>query len=198
MAERPIIFNGEMVRAILDSRKTQTRRVIRPQPKRLNENNFGFPVGQHSKAINIKDDLWGYQTKRWRPNKNSAFRQVTSKPFMCPYGKVGDLLWVKETRWRNGGYVATDTPNINHEGKKSARFMKKIDARIWLEITNIRVERVQDITKEDSKAEGVIIRNIGETYWRAFRELWDPINAKSGFGYDKNPWVWVITFKKVD
>jgi hypothetical protein len=160
MKEHPLLFTNDMVRAILDDRKTQTRRV---------------PVERY---------------RNW---------------------KVGDLIWVREA-WcyakmsgydarDDGGeiwYRATDLGICEGTWKPSIHMFRKF-ARIFLEITGLRVERAQEINEKDTKAEGVIIRNIGETYWRAFRTLWDSINAKRHGGiyaWDKNPEVKVIEFKR--
>ncbi len=193
--DRPIIFNSEMVRAILDGRKTQTRRVIKPQP------NYQKRFGQPESEVNA----------------DIAKRK-------CPYGKVGDRLWVQETLYRvvpawigkykaDGKTVGGDLPLVYPWKCKvlSGRFMPKSCARIWLEITKIRVERVQDISEEDAKAEGVEpqeikhLREIAETipdssycpHKLTFSELWDSINEKRGYGWDVNPWCWCISFKKV-
>ena len=238
--ERGLICCAESVRGFLENRKSQTRRIIKPQPKKLNERIFGFPVGQYSNVANIKNNLWVYQTKRWRPNRNSAFRQVSSPPFKCPYGQVGDRLWVRETFVIENpeyyGYdyeLPTDRPIEYHGPEKTqpliphyratepepnivpiddiedelddrtrwrpSIFMSKWAARIWLEITNIRVERVQDIDENGACAEGCELytseTNLGPV--RTFERLWDSLHAKRGFGWDKNPWVWVLEFKRI-
>ena len=186
MAEHPIIFSTEMVRAILDGRKTQTRRIIKPEPNYMKE--FG------ETDDNVKHNI----AKR-----------------VCPYGQVGDTLWVREALYCDekghfGRYKADNKPvggelplvwcwKTKH---LSGRFMPKIQARIFLEITNIRVERVQDISEKDCYAEG-ITEDEAIKYWHdgpqpvwAFSDLWDSLNAKRGFGWDKNPFVWCIEFKR--
>lgn len=176
MKERPIIFNGEMVRAILDGRKTQTRRVIKPQP----------------------DGPWA------APGRT-----------MCPYGQPGDRLWVRETwahvpRTAYGSlgmqdpsdedmaaiYRATFDRSPPGTGWKPSIYMPKWAARIWLEIINVRVERVQEITNEGALAEGVEEHQIPHTWM--FRELWDSINAKRGYSWDSNPSIWVVEFRRSD
>jgi hypothetical protein len=188
--EKPIIFNSEMVRAILDDRKTQTRRIIK-NPQKL-------------EGLMLKGEA-----SQW-----------------CPYGGVGDTIWVREgfryaifglgcggkasgIEYKSGGIkfakkahkYAKQPKNKDKHGHharwRPSIHMPRWAARIFLEITGLRVERVQDISEEDTKAESVVIRNIGETWWRAFHNLWDSINAKRGYGWDKNPWVWVIEFKRV-
>lgn len=214
-----------MVREILDGRKTQTRRVIRPQPS----NKFIF--------ASIHPDCPDYY--RWLTDKRPGCGLIHN--VKIPY-KVGDRLWVRECWLLNGSantlriqYKASDSEyrpddkrwcgrlvskhapkhiieaqNMwnKHNEKitgheipwRSSRFMPKWAARIFLEITNIRVERVQDICEEDAKAEGVLNRLSCENptdptgYVEAFEVLWDSLNAKRGYGWDKNSWIWVIEF----
>lgn len=181
MKERPILFNAEMVRAILDGRKTQTRRICKEQP-------IDEPIQHH---------LQGADWSLWRFDFRNEVGDVYYKTIRCPYGKVGDRLWVKEKHslGGNGVFFPDNCDGTVHIAWTSARFMKKIYARIWLEITNIRVEKVQEISEIDIKAEGIDIRT--DKSYTLFPALWDSINAKCGFGWDKNCWVWVIEFKKV-
>ena len=172
MKERPIIFNTEMVKAILEGRKTQTRRVIKPQPSGI------ILVWEH-----------------------------------CPYGQVGDRLWVRET-WNAGhdgqslpvfkaGLSADLTKELEADelwsGWKPSIHMPRWASRITLEITEIRVERLQEITEEDAKAEGCVKQiKDGLIFDSAIHEyswLWDSLNAK--YPWESNPWVWVISFKGV-
>lgn len=161
MTERPILFSGPMVRAILDGRKTQTRRVAKDRDK------------------------------------------------PCKYGIAGDRLWVRET-WQSAAamgvchasddyfvYRATDPDWETCEGWqwRPSIFMPRKASRITLEITDVRAERLQDITNKDARAEGLARGTVYPRMW--FEDLWDSINAKRGFGWDVNPFVWVITFKKV-
>jgi len=185
--ERPIIFSGEMVRAILEGRKSMTRRVIKPQP-----------------TTDLKSGAVGY----W-----SCAPDV--KEFLCPYRKPGDILWVRET-WRQGDgfygigqsvfYRADEEWNTGASWKPSIHMPRRA-SRITLEIINIEVERLQEISEEDAQAEGMInskgFNALPSYYSEAhytlkFKKLWDSINAKRGFGWDVNPWVWMIEFKKVE
>ncbi len=178
MKTRPIIFQPEMVRAILDGRKSQTRRVIKPQPYILT----------------------GTQPDEW-PDEY---------PELCPYGVPGDRLWVRETMWRNSGYIENDKPKLKNDGKIPSIHMPRWKSRLTLEITNVRVERVQDISYQDVFCEGIDKRNIrsfelfGDSEHRLlvarrhFQVLWDKMHKKRGFGWSENPWVWVVEFKKVD
>ena len=183
MKERPILFSGEMVQAILDGRKTQTRRVIKPQP--------GIAPGI--------GPVW----------KGSDYCKEWIRE--CPYGIHGDRLWVRET-WASfkGGvyYRAEGSNNARIEetvGWRPSIFMPKIISRIWLEITDIRVERVQEISPQDVCREGIRPTipggfEIDECDWigaQQFKPLWDSINAKRGYGWDMNPWVWVISFRRI-
>jgi len=194
--EHPIIFGTESVKAILEGRKTQTRRVIKPQP--------------------INADYWTFHQDTpfngaFYPNTDNALPKLLK----CPYGQVGDRLWVKETWWEDSGdiYFKVDCPtmptNMHFEkGKwKSALFMPRKFSRINLEITGLRVERLQEITGEDAITEGFLTYFGTKSYDEykmgtlmhspisQFTQYWDSLNAKRGYGWETNPWVWVIEFK---
>lgn len=191
MSERPILFSSEMVRAILDGRKTQTRRVIKPQP------------------IDI-DRIGGTFAASWNEKTAEVY-----EPFACKYGIAGDRLWVREA-WRCFGgreyeyqqhqpsirYRATEEltgPDygLGQQWRPSIH-MPRWASRITLEITNIRVERVQDISQQDAACEGVDFVNTGD-FVTPFATLWDSINAtRDGgkFAWTANPWVWVIEFRR--
>ena len=207
MKERPIIFSGEMVRAILEGRKTQTRRVVKPQPEAVHDGEPYWFIG-------------GYRAWNYRPSSAVPLR-AGGNPLPCPYGQPGDRLWVRET-WKpcfddgsGTAYRAARTPGTpEHKGPwKPSTFMPRDRSRLTLVIESVRVERVQAITWADAAAEAVTIGKIRQSVgypapWRgymrdenpveAFNRLWDSINAKSGFGWAVNPWVWVITFKRVE
>lgn len=189
MRELPILFNTEMVKAVLDSKKTQTRRLMKPQPPDWSRNTYNF-YG----AINL--------------------RLPDGKLIRYPYGQTGDRLYVRETflvmhrlnrvdriYYRaDGDDPLADTP---YSGWVASIHMPKKYARIWLEVTDVCIERVQDISWQDARAEGIKDEPRGdldktEYYWRAFRNLWNSIYAKSDYGWDANPWVWVVEFKKLD
>lgn len=209
MKERPILFSAPMVRAILCDRKTQTRRVVKPQPThRLIEG-----VAHITAGMNPADDgqLW------YDANCIHTGREVR-----CPYGRVGDRLWVRET-WR-----ITSNPDAPYSGlrieyraqgerylefseyeacdkyvREAARWRPSIHmprwaSRLTLEITGVRVQKVQDISEDDAKAEGVpsLLPVADVRYRDAFRSLWDSINGKK-FPWSSNPWVWVIEFKRL-
>lgn len=191
MTERPILFSAPMVRAILEDRKTQTRRVVKPQPhptwtmnvdKRLRR---GIPLGDLLKGSILSD------TARFR----------------CPYGLPGDRLWVRET-WTEckncgvvnyaAGWKVVCCKACDQElgAWKPSIHMFREDSRILLEVTDVRVQRVQDISREDAIAEGM----PGGQGWPPVEEfslLWNQINLARGFGWAVNPWVWAISFKRV-
>ena len=218
MKQRPIIFNTEMVKAILDGRKTQTRRILKvPKNGRIKPGTVVHSNG----VISICFDQSG--CAEWKMLK-------------CPHGKIGEHLWVRET-WATEKYCDNKKPSELHgietiwflsdgdyngigthtQGKtRPSIFMPRWASRINLEITDIRVERVQDIKERDCEAEGIeVAESIGDyagTLWTArtgkatfsffdaqsaFQYLWDSINAKRGYGWESNPHVWIIEFKKV-
>ena len=188
--ERPIIFSGEMVRAIIDGRKTQTRRVVRPQPEMI-------PQGAMLRSCGVWEILIGAD--------NLA---VTTAD--CPHGVTGDRRWVRESFQAapGGGYWYKADDRYDYpcpEGYVSAwkpsTHMPRRASRILLEIASVRVERVQEISEEDIDAEGTWFpgkRPENGDPRLGFEMLWNLINAKRGFGWDVNPWVWVIEFKRVE
>lgn len=192
---KPIIFSSEMVRAILEGRKTQTRRVVKPQP------------------IKVRHALW-----QWEHNRRTLCRDSDTLTFSLvehsPY-QIGGLLWVRET-WRTSRqyddakplevpedsslWYSADWTSIRRLGQKPGKkrpsiFMPRWASRITLRIVDVRAERVQDISEGDACAEGIA---IGEATWTGYRkqfcELWDSI-VKRAFSWKINPWVWVIEFK---
>lgn len=227
MKETGILFSGGLIPAIQDGSKTQTRRVLRTQP-------LGTPS-----SVEVRGTIG-----RWHAIY-SGWEVACGKyhEWKCPYGKVGDRLWVRET-WdfrpmsgecakhriaiigykADGATKAVEVPReanpTVHSKWRSPRFMPKWAARIWLEITGISVERVQDISEEDAIAEGVHRKHLDDlgqtwkTYRRGFESLWDSLNAKRGYPWSEeelpegmktgngrmlygNPWVWKIEFKKL-
>lgn len=182
MSERQIIFSTPMVKAILDGRKTQTRRVVKPQAEKYNS------VLLKPYIIYPCDNIYEFGD--------------FCEPIKCPYGQPGDVLWVRET-WteiENRILYKSDLYNescgeLTIKWKPSIHMPRKY-ARIFLEVTNIRVERVQDITNDDAKAEGII--RPDELYIAQFPALWNSINDKRGFGWSVNPWVWVVEFKRIE
>lgn len=192
LKEQPILFSGEMIRAILRGRKTQTRRVIKPQPK-SQPYPYQFPSGE-----------WA-----WKSNTPHQFGLTTGH--FCPYGQPGDRLWVRETWYRQFGgseivYRADGEQGIHKWD--SPLFMPRKSSRITLEIIGVRIERVQDISEDDCDKEifgGDFPHNVipdygfhgGMSIQECFAVIWDSLNAKRGYGWDVNPWVWVIEFKRI-
>lgn len=206
--ERPILFSGPMVRAILDGRKTQTRRAGKDQEHR--------PVDED-------EDGWYWQ----KPIGEEGIVYHSRVHVRCPYGVPGDTLWVREC-WgapdadhplcvdgrkpqRGDRMVYRANPADDYQwgsGKPSqggfvwraSIHMPRWASRITLEVTDVRIERVQETSVDDAIAEGVWLDPPDAPGFRselrpAFRKLWDSLNAKRGFGWEANPWVWVITFK---
>jgi hypothetical protein len=185
MKERPILFSGPMVQAILDGRKTQTRRVVKPQPEYWEQTGgYHYPLDK-------------------KPYRGAPVGRVRSiDEYRCPYGQPGDRLWVRETWHQYAGgeviYRADYGPESYQAGAKGWRpsiFMPRWASRITLEITGVRVERVQDISADDARAEGVSAPDVLPR--SKFATLWDSINAKRGYGWDMNPWCWCVEFKAV-
>lgn len=193
MKERPILFSTEMVQSILEGRKTQTRRVVA---------NDGCDLINKPNSILCSPSSNGV----------SHFRSIGGLTifagYKCPYGKVGDKLWVRETFSRiitpKGEktfiYKADDDcykdTIEDWQGWTPSIHMPKEAARIWLEITDIRVERLQDISEGDVKAEGVLPAKCCDSYYHGFSILWQSIKGEESWRQD--PFVWVIKFKKID
>lgn len=226
---RPILFSGEMVRAILDGRKTQTRRIVKPQPN----------AGPKGELVNLGGRDWG------------LLDNDLSGLWPCPYGATGSHLWVKEAhrfgmhadlwdaveykadgawmkpRWLDEatGWKFGEACGENSGLWRSPIFMPRWASRILLEVTDVRVERVQDISAADVAAEGTPGMVCGRYQcWRCngqgrnvstptgcphcggsgndhawhFQKLWDSINAKRGYGWTANPWTWVVSFKVIE
>jgi hypothetical protein len=199
MKERPILFSAPMVKAILGGHKTQTRRVIKPQPE-----------------VHTSEKPWGENVKvmQWRDKIDTPLNIAPDclRSF-CPYGQPGDHLWVRETfSEAHYTYGAENTPSSrivyradmpntsNFLGWKPSIFMPRWASRIMLEITDVRVERVQETSEGDVIAEGIDWAECNHSYSQAigaYADLWDNINAKRGYSWEINPWVWALTFKRV-
>ena len=257
MAERPMIFGGESVRAIFAARKTQTRRVVsfeslRPEP-------FG-----HADVEAVRLEADGFHCRAGK------FNVWSRKPLSCLYGVVGDRLWIRETwcelirpHWeesslpkdhlssryglprRNACAYKAETTPAGEEARadygyqwKTPLFMPRWASRLTLEVTEVRVERLQDISEADAVAEGCVPRPAAKSWggfqrhedgersfvqggapssgpppdWMEHPELqtvvppmsarevyrcaWDSLNAKRGFSWESNPWVWAVTFRR--
>lgn len=201
--ERPILFNGEMVRAILDGRKTQTRRIVKLPPGEWESISGGEEFEDNS-------GVWGIESPKLK------FGRVVGS-IRCPYGRVGDRLWIRETwgihRSEDDGeesivYFADPGWDVIALRRRPSIHMRRQDSRLTLEIASIRVERLQEITDADALAEGttIIAGAKGHSFAEAdagipmrdytprdfFRGLWETINGN----WDANPWIWVIEFQR--
>jgi len=213
--ERPILFSGPMVQAIIEGRKTQTRRVVKPQPELSQGWELQVPGPQSKRALAVCWDCMRYGVEPGSPSHNH--RWDTSKNWRVPYGVPGDRLYVRENlRWEQGAsdvihgvemqdpatllYEADDAPVQGGEIDEFDAFsrrcrrdvvpsihMPRWASRLTLEITGVRVERLQSISEQDARAEGVLGRV-------EFVELWKSINGDKSWA--ENPWVWVVEFKK--
>lgn len=201
MKERPILFSAPMVRALLDGRKTQTRRVIKPQPP------------------NYIDELHGNEFSKRAPYKcydsetnheiGFGFQDDDDTFYRCPYGTAGDRLWVREAFHKIPGNTGACVYRASCENGSERNYkfkpsihMPRWASRITLEITGVRVERVQDISDHDAFAEGVANQRQRESTWYEgkasgmFKELWQSINGPDSWAL--NPWVWCVEFKNVE
>jgi len=214
MRERPIIFNADMVRAVLDGRKTQTRRIVKWR---------GLDEGLNLQFSGLRASK---ETGGWVIESNSrTSSEWRCQPTPCPFGAVGDRLWVRETF----GFEIRSVGGSPHEqivyraskpdavrlydcnGKPQpmkwtpSLHMRRKYSRITLEITGVRVERLWDITEDDAKAEGCTfealrfkpgtreVEEMGHTAVCQFGGLWQSIYGADS--WQVNPWVWVIEFK---
>lgn len=209
MKERPILFSGPMVKAILEGRKTQTRRIVKHK----------LAVGPSQiRSVGNGPEIYGAGGV-WLP-------------LQCPYGRPSDRLWVRETfsTWHHGCHWYECTPagrskvscsncfyRATHRFPDDDQrwvpsiFMPRWASRITLEVTSVRVERLNDISEDDAKAEGMHKFHglelyghdpsgtpgpmVGGSAAEAFFHLWKSINGESS--WDLNPWIWVVTFKRV-
>ncbi len=228
MKERPILFSGAMVRALLAGTKTQTRRVMKPQPTGF----VGGPGvqlrnGSPAPLVPIDEDAGPY-----------------GREIRCPYGQPGDRLWVRESwaevprhepqtdedlPYREDGRIVVYAADPHWEGSRQflcadgvlrwARperwrpsiHMPRWASRITLQIASVRVERLQEISIEDAKAEGAwgpddsIVQKVADYFGtdifsanprKAFQMLWESINGPDSWA--ANPWVWAVEFKRLE
>ena len=234
MSVKPILFNTEMVRAILDGRKTCTRRVIKTQPRSKLCYEFGGTCGGTWVYPSSSDrEIWGEEYKL----PDDIAKEDLAKRWNPPY-HTADILYVRET-WQKAGLVddfdqvvvgtekyyyaaGPETPCFDfwvdpETGEHKERMpwrpsihMPKEAARIWLKVTEVRVERLQDITDDGAKAEGANWKNGKNVGWEEkmrrtaverFAEIWNSTIKKSDldrYGWNANPYVWVIEFERCE
>ena len=207
MAERPILMSARMVRAILAGTKRQTRRVVKPQPPH-------DPQHDHVDAVG--------SLHRWWAGRLTLGKQHEAR---CPFGQPGDLLWCRETWARDDEdgclmYRADLGRDANADAWEQGRIegvpryrwrpsihMPRWASRITLRVTDVRVERLGDISEADAVAEGIERRGPGWAWYTdakayttdprtSYRDLWESINGPGS--WDANPWVWCLTFERVE
>ena len=205
MVTKPILFNTEMVRAILDGRKTCTRRVVKTRRKDA----CGFYVTKNTDGSFA--GVYEYDDEE----------RMLESPMKPPY-QPGDLMYVRETwgeGYAEGTYIykaddkLAEIPTFEKTAKRlycPSIHMPKEAARIWLKVTDVRVERLQDITDDGAKAEGANWKNGQNVGWEEkmkrtaterFAEIWNSTIKKSDldrYGWEANPWVWVIEFERCE
>ncbi|WP_312112024.1 hypothetical protein [Pantoea septica] len=237
MTERPIIFNADMVRAVLNGSKTQTRRVIQSAAKNMQAR--GHEVISHR----APGDKWYGDYVYSMRDRSGVWQDFTNEQFLakCPFGAVGDRLWVRETfatlepgsyepvtpcdgyaqvvRYAASDRLANSDRDVRGFNWRPSIHMPRWASRITLEITGVRVERLQDISHRDACREGLFRE---EYNWRenefplddiayrtsptaktrfscpkqCFQELWESIYKPES--WQANPWVWVIEFRRVE
>lgn len=210
MAIKPILFNTEMVRAILEGRKSCTRRLVKPQP----DEKHTYPLGFVTDSTEKKEvGCFGFAA-----NEYGGSIQYVKPPYRYA---PGDILYVRET-WKkapNGYYYYEDWQrnDIADVTKwKPSIHMPKEAARIWLKVIDVRVERLQEISEDGAVKEGIYVANCkdcnapfgcdacpdeGYNEIDEFVELWNITVKKSDidrYGWDANPWVWVIEFERCE
>lgn len=233
--ERPILFSGPMVRSILAGEKTQTRRVVKQARGRVwpygdgewatygeevHVDVFACPYGKPGDRLWVRE-TWaehhpvGIQPGRFSMAGRAGIPGPPRVAYRVIYRADGDPIRV----WHCGGFpyrtvdgpsdeIDARHPSVCSEfpGWRPSIHMPRWASRILLEVTDVRVERVQDISEADCYSEGLPIpgpyqpgtREAVEVVLPAFRDLWDSINAKRGQGWDVNPWVWVVEFKRLE
>lgn len=197
---KPILFNTEMLQAILEGRKSVTRRVIKPKYK---EGEGGFSVCTNKST-----------GERWVEKHDWDEGSFDNPRYVNPPYQVGDILYVRETWLKadDGIYYRADETPISKEVREQYSYkwkpsihMPKSIARIFLKVTDVRVERVNDITIDEIQGEGISSKGKGVwdcvDYLEAFEYLWNSTIKKQDldkFGWDANPFVWVVEFERIE
>ena len=205
MAIKPILFNTEMVRAILDGRKSCTRRLVKPEPQGY------FEVNEEPLYIYDTDENQGKITPPYQPGDILYVRETWEhfECCCCEGDEHGNCYREPQQSALNkscGCYMYRATDEIYGDAKwHPSIHMPKEAARIWLKVTDVRVERLQDITSEQIYKEGVEVEEPhvlnGEEKRYAFSSLWNSTVKKSDidrYGWNANPWVWVIEFERCE
>lgn len=213
MTDKPILFSGPMVRAILEGRKTQTRRVLKPQPTAgefqgvltdTNEALFGHTdITRHCQAIRVPcaagDRLW----------VREAWRTSPAYDDLKPSWISGDkgIFYEADGFWKS--WEGGETGLISGGRKRPSIFMPRWASRLTLIVADVRAQRLQDVNYDDLLAEGIQSTEIyirrekacvennsecGSVSRASFQELWDSLNATRGYAWADNPWVWAVTF----
>ncbi len=235
MNERPILFSGEMVRAILGGQKTQTRRIAKLSSSLPDGKGWVTLVKPGTRAhLPLVDGKW-----QWKPAAGDDWQPYPDISEYCPYGRPGDRLWVRET-WAAAISPSSQDDPVEFEAQrrgyiyradcagedvlltgiwKPSIHMPRKASRLMLEITGVRIERLQDISEADALAEGIevmdreacLYRHYGEPFAQSTRDdprrgmvfspvdsyetLWTSINGAGS--WEANPWVWVVEFNRV-
>jgi hypothetical protein len=190
-----------MVRAILDGRKTQTRRVVKPEwwrcldPDDATDRESAVamcPYGVPGDRLWVRE-AWRTSEKLDKSNATEIAAKCADAGYRAPWSPIEYLVDGERRNWTG--------PEWGSPGRvRSSRFMPRWASRLTLEVVSVRVERVRDISEYDALAEGVsgwVYDERCETARDGFRVLWDTINAARGFGWAQNPWVWVLEFRRV-
>ncbi len=205
MAEHPILMSGSMVRATMENRKNQTRRVIVPQPVLLEAN------GRRSSYA------WrgGIFALDFYPDRSTILEH-------CPHGSPGDLLWVRESAMLRSIGPECEEISLTYRADETVRTLFREDrgpfcsthwtpsihmprwaCRLTLRLLEVRVQRLQEITDGDIAAEGIewgwngtLGNKHGSPARDAFVSVWDPLNARRGYSWQSNPWVWALRFER--
>ena len=210
---KPILFSTDMVRAILAGRKTETRRIVKPQPV------LGVMSDDSQKRFEMFTGDSNPVGMTYKGCRYDPWPQCFIK-LESPYGKPGDVLWVRE-KWKKNElfigwpyhyYADNDTfTRPDNEKWKPSIHMPRAACRLFLQITDIRVERLRDITEEDARHEGVLPCPFVVGNWKnylpgdadsyatpvgSFCSLWQSINGPES--WEDNPWVWVMKFKQIE
>ena len=217
MREIPILFSTPMVQAILDGRKTMTRRICKDIAGYdfkwgLDEEPY---IGNYKIFAKTESGKWDWVTleNQWLYDLQTAVDDNRTHLLKCPYGQPGDRLWVREKTyripWPDGidgiAYAADDEPVwditrpcrwVWQKNVLPSIHMPRSVARLFLRVKSVRVERLQDINYFGCIEEGLPYKQFEKDIVGDFAVLWDSIYAKRGFGWDVDPWVWVLEFER--